>query len=224
MERICTKCGSPVDEGDTFCDICGEPFDEPEKAPVDEAPADTSENTKDAGQPSTDFVARNKESIIFTAVVLAVIAAAIVIVGIMTSNTPEGALKRAIGYRLAGDVNGSVTLDYESNFSKEESQSDFLERMRGNVELNVKHDDSATIKIKTESRLIDDPLLGISDLTNRKNQLSAMFRDTNQITDIRDLTYDLVDGDTVLMSSSAQAIKVNGKWYIFGVAQVALTI
>ena len=28
MERICTKCGNPIDEGDSFCDVCGAKFEE----------------------------------------------------------------------------------------------------------------------------------------------------------------------------------------------------
>ena len=136
---------------------------------------------------------------------------------------PEATLKKAIEYRLAGNVEGSAGIDYESNFSKVESKSEMLARMKGNAELTVKHSDPVKIKLKTEKRLINDTGAGVEDLDTKKNALSAMYNDTHKITDIRELTYELVDGDTVKSAGSAQAIKVNGKWYILGVAQAALS-
>ncbi len=229
MERICSKCGSPIDDGDVFCDICGAKYEEPEGA---EKTADTQNvkkaeakpaAQKSAKQSGSDFFAKNKERVIFAAVALAVIVAAIIIACVMTSNTPEATLKKAIEYRLAGNVDGSAGIDYESNFSKVESKSEILARMKGNAELTVKHSDPIKIKLKTEKRLINDTGAGVEDLDTKKNALSAMYNDTHKITDIRELTYELVDGDTVKSAGSAQAIKVNGKWYILGVAQAALT-
>lgn len=231
MERICKNCGNPIDEGELFCDICGE---KPDEADADKTvlvtdedekvfdPPQKAEQKKTAGA-SAGFFKKHKEQTIFVAVAAAVIVIALVIVSMISANTPEAKLKKALEYRLSGNVNGSVSVDYESNFSNSESKSDALARMKGNSELTAKHD-GLNIKILSETRLKDDPSTQTTDLTNRVNELSAGYKDTDKITDIRSLSYQLIDGTEAKASGTAQAIKVDGKWYIFGVAQSALTL
>lgn len=231
MERICKKCGNPIDEGELFCDICGEKFDEADADKTvlvkngDEkasAKPQKAEPKKSAGA-SAGFFKKHKEQTIFVAVAAAVIIIALVIVSMISANTPEAKLKKALEYRLSGNVNGSVSVDYESNFSNSESKSDALARMKGNSELTVKHD-GLNIKILSETRLKDDPSTQTTDLTNRVNELSAGFKDTDKISDIRSLSYQVMEGAETKASGTAQAIKVDGKWYIFGVAQSALAL
>ena len=228
MERICKKCGNPIDDGELYCDICGEKFDEADAETTDlvtdeeEKASEKPQKEKPAGV-SAGFFKKHKEQTIFVAVAAAIIIIGVIIVSIIASNTPEAKLKKALEYRLSGNVNGSVSLDYESNFSNSESSSDALARMKGNSELNVKHD-GLKIKILSETRLIDDAAKQTTDLTNRVNELSAGFKDTDKITDIRSLSYQLIDGTEEKASGVAQAIKVDGNWYIFGVAQSALAL
>ena len=215
MERICKKCGNPIDDGELFCDICGEKFDEAE---ADKTVLVTNEDDKASAKPqkaepqkpagvSAGFFKKHKEQTIFVAVAAAIIIIGVIIVSIIASNTPEAKLKKALEYRLSGNVNGSVSLDYESNFSNSESQSDGLK-----------------IKILSETCLIDDAAKQTTDLTNRVNELSAGFKDTDKISDIRSLSYQVMEGAETKASGTAQAIKVDGKWYILGVAQSALAL
>lgn len=231
MERICTKCGNPIDEGDSFCDVCGAKFEETQteekvavgvKAHDNEAAAEKKPAGANRDQ-ALGFVKQHKEKVIFVAVAVAVILIGVIIVSMIAANTPEAALKKAIGYRLSGNVNGSVSIDYESNFSKAETQSQALSRLKGNADLTTKRNAALKIRIISETRVQDDKTANTTDLTNRVNELSSGYNDTDKITDIRNLSYNLVDeNDEVKMSGTAQAIKVNGKWYILGVAQVAL--
>ena len=234
MERICTKCGNPIEDGDLFCDICGakyegdEALEEPAEAPaeseaVEEAAEPAQKPEKTVISDRSDFVKKHKEKLTFAAIALAVMIALIAIVSVMTANTPEAKLKAAVGYRLAGNVGASASIDYECNFSAAESKNDVLTRMKGNSDLTTKRNTPVSIKIISENRIINDSASGSTALTDRVGTMSANFKDTDKITDIRDFTYDLVDGDTVLMTGVAQAIKVNGNWYIYGVAQSALT-
>ncbi len=240
MERICTKCGSPIDDGDLFCDICGAEYKDNDTDADAKALTSEEHNEEQAQEneivseekadpvnkqmsPVLCFVNKHKEKVIFVAVALAVLIAALITVNIITANTPEATLKKALEYRITGNVNGSVSVDYESNFSKTESKSDMLNRLKGNTDLTLKRNSAIKIKITAETRVQDDKAANTTDFTNRVNDLSANYKDTDKITDIRNMTYELIDGDEVKMSGTAQAIKVYGKWYIFGVAQAALT-
>lgn len=238
MERICTKCGNPIDDGDSFCDICGARFEdtqaEPEAETVDaevieEAQAEEKQKNSEEKRGKKQavsvkgFANKHKEKVTFAAIALAVLIAALIVVNMIAANTPEAALKKALEYRIAGNVNGSVSVDYESNFSMTESQSDALARLKGNADLTLKRNSPVTVKITAESRVQDDMSANTTDFSNRVNELSANYKDTDKITDIRNLSYNLMDKDEVKMSGTAQAIKVNGNWYILGVAQTALT-
>lgn len=240
MERICTKCGSPIDDGDLFCDICGaeykgngpddgaktliaEDYDEEQAQENEIVSEEKADPVNKQTSPALGFVNKHKEKVIFVAVALAVLIAALITVNIIAANTPEATLKKALEYRISGNVNGSVSIDYESNFSKTESKSDVLNRLKGNADLTLKRNSNLRIKITSETRVQDDKAANTTDFTNRINDLSANYKDTDKITDIRNMTYELIDGEEVKMSGTAQAIKVNGKWYIFGVAQAALT-
>ena len=230
MERICTKCGNPIDDGDSYCDICGEKYEDSQAVSADDKANDVKNPEKAAPKNSQSdafsvsaFAAKYKDKLIFAAIVLAVMITAVITVSIATANTPEAALRKAVGYRISGNVNGSAAIGYECNFSKTETRDQALTRMKGNTDLTTKRTAPVKLKIKSETRLLDDKSSGSTAFTDRKNSLSESYNDAEKITDIRDLTYELIEGETAKMSGTAQAVKVNGKWYIIGVAETALT-
>ncbi len=251
MDRICTKCGNPIDEGDSFCDACGTKYEapkapsgEPEKAAKPEKQVKPEKQTKPEKQAKPDaqekpekqtkqqtnadkalvgFVAKHKKRLIAAAVAAVVLLAAVLIVRSMAANTPEGALREAVDCRLSGSVDGAAAIDFDANFSKTEAKADAVQRMKGNADLTKNRGDSVKLHITAESRLVDDEKTQNKALTNRVNELKESYSVSGDIRDIRNLSYELVEGDSVRSAGTAEAIKVGGKWYIRGVAQSALT-
>ena len=238
MERICTKCGNPIEDGDSFCDACGTKFEEVEAtgeeiASEDETPEEPAEKKEkpakkpakktDVNQALEGYLGNNKKKIIGVAVAVVVLIAAILVVCRITAKTPEAALRKAMNLRLSGNVVGSADMDYDCNFSSLESKEDAIARMKGNAELNTDRKGDVTLRIKSENHLMDDEKADKHDLTNRKEELKTSYRDTDSISDIRQFTYDLMDGKDVKYSGVAEAIKVGGKWYVRGVAGAAFT-
>lgn len=236
MERICTKCGNPIEGDDSFCDNCGTKY---EDAAIDDAvkeqnkadkkvkkktASEKSEKTTEMNQALEGFISGNKKKLIGVVVALAVIVAAIFVIRGLAANTPEGALKKAVDCRLSGNIEGSADLDYDCNFSLNETRESAIALMKGNAELTKDHKGEVTLRIKSENRLTDDERAGTKDFSNRIAELKASYRDTDSITDIRQFSYDLMDGKTVKYSGFAEAIRADGKWYIRGVAEAAYNL
>ena len=256
MKRICTKCGQPIAEGDDFCEKCGTEYTADEALTVlmedeektvfadadsektvlkdiesdaenDVEPFDSAEKTE-AGKAFDGFLNSNKKKLIAVGTVIVLLIVSFFAIRTVTSNTPEAKLKKAVEYRLNGDIDNSAVLDYDSNFNKNYTKAESIEQMRQNPYLGKIESSNLTIKIRSSTRLIDEPILDSDTdqqkhdkqkFTNRVNQLAETYRDTDQITDIRVFTYDLLEKKEVKYSGSAEAIKVNGKWYILGVAR-----
>lgn len=238
MERICTKCGNPIEDGDSFCDACGAKYEAeddntavrktPEKkTSAGKKPSAEKKDLKkqtDANQALKGFVGDNKKMLIGLAVAVVLILAAVLVIRGMAANTPEGVLRTAVSCRVNGDVKGGAAVDYDCNFSLSDSKNSAIARREANAELTKVPNTNYSLRIKTEVRVVDDEKTQKTDLTARKEALKASYRDTDDITDIRQFTYDLMHDKEVRYSGTAEAIKVGGKWYIRGVAEAAFNL
>ncbi len=242
---FCDKCGKPFETPDV--QPAAPQYEEPaapqyeeSAAPQYEAPAapqygDPQQygqvavaEKKNPLQAVLAFIKAKKILVIGCAILLVLVIVLISIFSSCASNSAAGTLNKAFDYAKTLDVKGILNVNYEVQFDKEatdESIKEQAEKAQAQLDENKQMADMLKSMIKdAKLKVTKDEKLDQEKVDSLKSEWSSDYRDTDKISEIHELTYEL---DSALMSGggaqSCYAVKVGGKWYIKGMESLAIS-
>ena len=161
------------------------------------------------------FVIAKKIFFIGGAVVIALIIALIAIFSSCASNSAEGALTKAFECAKNLDIRGAADVSYELNYGVDKNKDEevkkaeeqlqqyasMLEMIKGMLK-------NAKLTVRSTKDVTGD------ELNSLKESWSSSYKDTDKISEVKQLEYEI----TGLMGSSnsgeCYAVKIGGKWYV----------
>ena len=117
------------------------------------------------------------------------------------------------------DIDAMAEVEYSINFSKSADKEERIQKTKDSLKeidedsLNSYKQQLASAKYSiTETVPLND-----DEIKSRIAQLESQYRDTDKITEIIKLSYQvtLSDGEEPVNDNAAEMIKVDGKWYCY---------
>ena len=207
MANKCPNCGKTLKESAEYCGKCGS------KIKIETPPP--------AYSLLSVIKQRKKTFIGFASLLLAAI---LVLVIINPSNSPKSVFNEYLECLRHQDGEKLLQISYEANFSNKTTSEEVLQAYRNRFSAGVENPiKGKTIRITEVKHLTDE------EISARKAELSANYRNTARITDICRFTLEITDEDHPRVDEDsyetvdparapiigyAEAICVTGKWYI----------
>lgn len=170
------------------------------------------------------FVKEKKVLLIVAAIVLILAIVAAIVVPPMFSNNPEGTLKKAFEAAKNLDIRGAADYTYELNFSNSTDKEEQIKTAEDQIKQYGSMLDMVKGMIKdAKLEIKENKAVTGEDLEELKNSWASSYKDTDKISEIRELTY-VITGISMFGAESddqeqtCYAVNVGGKWYIQGMS------
>ena len=139
------------------------------------------------------------------------------------AQTEDDAAEKAFAKAFEADKNYDIDAMAEVEYSVNFSESVDKEKRIQSAKDSLKEIDEETLNSYKEQlkdaeyHILEQTTLGKEEMQDRIAQLESQYRDTDKITEIRKLTYNVTmpDEEEPLNESAVEMIKVDGVWYCF---------
>lgn len=210
MAKICPQCGKQLKDKATFCGKCGKKL-EPELK--DKTP----QESKAASSSDVIGLIRSKKKwlIGIGGLLLAVV---LVLVIINPANSPKAVFEKYLSCMRSENDAQIAAISYEANFSKDTSSEMVVgsyQQRFSSADDSYKSGGKVNLLKGKSIRIIDVATPTQVEITSRRAALADHFRNTNRITDIRNISFEVKrGGEEKPTVGTAELICVTGKWYI----------
>ena len=148
------------------------------------------------------------------------LAVVLLLVIINPANSPESVFNRYLGCLHAQNEQDFQSISYEANFSNQYSAEDIVNGYKARFS-SVDPANSAKVDLLKDTKLhitkAETPTQ--TEIASRRANLAERCRNTNRITDIRNITFEIKRGEEKTYGT-AELICVTGKWYISDVTGI----
>ena len=210
MAKKCPYCGNTLKDKSTFCGKCGkkwdaEPSGESKAASVKNAPA---------------FLAEKKKWIIGIGAL--VLAAVLLLIIINPANSPKSVFNRYLDCLHTQNEKAFSEISYQANFSSAMSREDSVDGYKSRFTSFDPSNQSGSVDLlkNTQISIIKEETPKQSDIAARRTELKETYRNTERITDIRKITFEIKRSEEDKSTGTAELICVTGKWYIGDVSGI----
>ena len=181
-----------------------------------------SESGGDKAKKKNHPAAKNAKSLLrqrkklFIGIGAALAAVILLLVIINPANSPSSVFNRYLGCLRAENDEQFAAVSYDANFSAASDTAAVVESYRqrfSSADPSYKSGGTVNLLQDTDIRIITQEAPKKDAFGSRRTALAESHRNTERITDIRTITFEIKRGDQVT-TGSAELICVTGKWYI----------
>jgi len=138
------------------------------------------------------------------------------------ANSPKAVFDSYLSCLHSRNADRFTAISYEANFSKTMASEAVAESYKGrfsSADDNYKNGGQVDLLKGADIRITEIKSLTQSEISTRRSYLKENYRNTERITDIRSISFEMTRDD-IPSIGKAELICVTGKWYIGDVSDI----